>query len=77
MKTRSLIFLLCSMAVIPLSAQTNISPVIFPDEDALSPGTFKLVWPTTPGLRYEVKQSTNLPTWTTAPGYPAQLADSN
>ena len=71
MKTRSPIFLLCLMAVLPLSAQTNINPVIFPDEDVLTPESLRLVWPSTPGLRYEVKQSTNLQTWTTAPDFPA------
>jgi formylglycine-generating enzyme len=50
--------------------QTN-NPVIFPDEDALTPENLKLVWPSTPGIRYEVKQSTNLQSWSTAPGYPA------
>jgi hypothetical protein len=56
--------------VLPLAAQTN-KPAIFPDEDALTPENLKLVWPSTPGLRYEVKQSTNLQSWSTAPGYPA------
>ncbi len=56
--------------MLPLAAQTN--PIaIFPDEDALTPEKLKLVWPATPGLRYEVKQSTNLQSWSTAPGYPA------
>jgi formylglycine-generating enzyme required for sulfatase activity len=53
-----------------LAAQTN-TIAIFPDEDAGTPENLKLVWPTTPGLRYEVKQSTNLQSWATAPGYPA------
>ncbi|MCX6915867.1 MAG: SUMF1/EgtB/PvdO family nonheme iron enzyme [Verrucomicrobia bacterium] len=60
----------CCLAVLPLAAQTN--PIaIFPDEDALTPENLRLVWPATPGLRYEVKQSTNLQSWSTAPGYPA------
>ena len=58
------------MAVLPLAAQTN-RVAIFPDEDALTPENLRLVWPSTPGLRYEVKQSTNLQSWSTAPGYPA------
>ena len=58
------------LAAASLSAQTN-SSVIFPDEDPLTPEVLKLVWPATPGLRYEVQQSTNLQSWTTAPGYPA------
>jgi hypothetical protein len=53
-----------------LVAQTN-TIAIFPDEDAGTPENLKLVWPSTPGLRYEVKQSTNLQSWATAPGYPA------
>jgi formylglycine-generating enzyme len=58
------------MAVLPLAAQTN--PIaIFPDEDALTPENLKLVWPSTPSIRYEVQQSTNLQSWSTAPGYPA------
>src|ERR1035437_4364443 len=72
MKTRTLMLLLpcCCMAVLPLTAQTN-RIAIFPDEDPLTPENLRLVWPATPGLRYEVKQSTNLQTWSTAPGYPA------
>ena len=53
------------------SAQTNPTAVLFPDENPLTPENWKVVWPATPGLRYEVQQSTNLQTWTTAPGYPA------
>jgi formylglycine-generating enzyme len=60
----------CWMAVLPLAAQTN-RVAIFPDEDPLTPENLKLVWPATPDLRYEVKQSTNLQSWSTAPGYPA------
>ena len=63
MKTRSLIFLLCALAVLPLSAQTNLRPTIFPAEDPLTPESLRLVWPTTPGLRYEVQQSTNRQTF--------------
>jgi hypothetical protein len=61
MKTRTLMLLLpcCGMAVLPLMAQTN-RVAIFPDEDAQTSEKLKLVWPSTPGLRYEVKQSTNL-----------------
>jgi hypothetical protein len=60
----------CFVPMGGLVAQTN--PIaIFPDEDALTPENLKLVWPATPGLRYEVKQSTNLQSWSTAPGYPA------
>jgi hypothetical protein len=72
MKTRTLMLLLpCGcMAVLPLAVQTN-RVAIFPDEDALRPENLKLVWPATPGLRYEVQQSTNLQSWSIAPGYPA------
>jgi hypothetical protein len=58
------------MAGLPLAAQTN-RVTIFPDEDPLTPENLRLVWPATPGFRYEVKQSTNLQSWSTAPGYPA------
>jgi hypothetical protein len=58
------------MTVLPLAAQTN-RVAIFPGEDPLTPENLRLVWPATPGLRYEVKQSTNLQSWSTAPGYPA------
>ena len=44
---------------------------IFPNEDLSSSNNFTLVWPTTPGVRYEVRQSTNLQSWSTVPGYPA------
>ena len=69
MKTRTLMLLLpcCCMAVLPLAGQTN-RVAIFPDEDPLAPEKLKLVWPSTPGLRYEVKQSTNLQSWATAQG---------
>lgn len=53
-----------------LHSQTN-HLFIFPDEDPLTPENLKLVWPATPGLRYEVRQSTNLQTWSPAPGFPA------
>ncbi len=67
----SLLLLGCTLiAAIPLFAQTN-QPAIFPDEDALTPENYRLVWPSTPGLRYEVRQSTNLQSWFTAPGFPA------
>ncbi|HEX7569914.1 MAG TPA: hypothetical protein VF492_05375, partial [Verrucomicrobiae bacterium] len=55
------------LAAFSLAAQTN-QAVIFPGDTAQS---LKLVWPATPGLRYTVQQSTNLKTWSTAPGYPA------
>ncbi len=72
MKTRTLL-LLWSYCVtsLPLAAQTNLTPAIFPDEDTQTPESLRLVWPATPGLRYEVRQSTNLQSWTTAPGFPA------
>src|SRR6266545_645310 len=57
-------------ATATLFAQSS-KTVIFPDEDVLTPENLKLVWPTTPGLRYEVRQSTDLQFWTTAPGFPA------
>jgi formylglycine-generating enzyme required for sulfatase activity len=69
MKIRTLFFsinCLC-LAAFSLAAQTN-QPVIFPGDD---PQSLKLVWPATPGVRYEVMQSTNLQSWTTAPGFPA------
>src|SRR5665213_3899398 len=69
MKISNLLVLLNCLATFSLAAQTN-QPVIFPG-DASTPGSLKLVWPATPGLRYAVQQSTNLQTWTTAPGYPA------
>lgn len=66
----SLLFTSLFITAQQLTAQTN-TVLIFPDEDPLTPESLKLVWPTTPGLRYEVQQSTNLQTWTTAPGFPA------
>ncbi len=72
MKIRNLFFFincLC-LALTSLAAQTN-QLVIFPGDDPLNPQNFNLVWPATPGLRYEVQQSTNLQSWSTAPGYPA------
>jgi formylglycine-generating enzyme required for sulfatase activity len=69
MKIRNLFALFYCLALFPIAAQTN-QPVIFPG-DAATPGSRNLVWPATPGLRYEVQQSTNLQSWSTAPGYPA------
>ena len=73
MKIHALALLLTGFiaATVPLVAQTNTTAVLFPDEDALTPENWKVVWPATPGLRYEVQQTTNLQSWTTAPGYPA------
>src|ERR1051325_4279926 len=63
--------MVCSIITMSsIAAQTN-KPTIFPDEDPLTLETLKLVWPTTPGLRYEVRQSTTLQSWFTVLGYPA------
>ncbi|MDE3068684.1 MAG: hypothetical protein KGJ60_14200 [Verrucomicrobiota bacterium] len=56
-------------SLLPLRAQTNMA-AIFPNEGSSS-SNFMLVWPTTPGVRYEVRQSTNLQSWSTVPGFPA------
>jgi formylglycine-generating enzyme required for sulfatase activity len=72
MNARTLLLLFqCSLGpMAALAGQTN-QIAIFPDEDALTPENYRLVWPATPGVRYEVRQSTNLQSWSTAPGYPA------
>ena len=67
MKTRGLFVFAALLATFSVVAQAN-QPVIFPGDDSLN---LKLVWSATPGLRYEVKESTNLQTWITASGYPA------
>ena len=67
MKIRNLLALFCCQIIVAQAAPTH-SAVIFPGDTAQ---TLNLVWPATPGLRYEVKESTNLQSWTTAPGYPA------
>jgi sulfatase modifying factor 1 len=66
-----LLFTALLTATSALAAPSNPPVALFPDEDPLTPELWKVVWPATPGLRYEVRQSTNLQTWTTAPGYPA------
>lgn len=53
-----------------VGAQSN-TIAVFPGEDALNPSKRRLVWQSMPGLRYEVRQSTNLQSWATAPGFPA------
>ena len=63
----------CALAATTLLAQTN-RIAIFPEEDTQTPENLLLVWPATPGVRYEVRQSTNLQTWTTPPGFPAAAA---
>ena len=72
MKPRSLALLFAGLFATTrlLAAQPN-QIAIFPDEDAQTLENFRLVWPATPGIRYEVRQSTNLQSWTTAPGFPA------
>ena len=70
MKLKILILSCCFAALLPLGAQTNMLS-IFPNEDLSSSNTFILAWPTTPGVRYEVLQSTNLQSWSIVPGYPA------
>jgi len=67
MRIKNLLVLITSLAQFASAAQTN-QAVIFPGDTAQ---TLNLVWPATPGLRYEVKESTNLQSWTTARGYPA------
>ena len=73
MKARILVPLFAGLFIttLPLAAQTNTPVIILPNDDPLMSQNLKLVWPATPGLRYEVQQSTNLQTWTIAPGYPA------
>ena len=72
MNAKKLLLLLqcCFLPLGTLLAQSN-TIAIFPEEDPLTPETRALVWAATPGVRYEVLQSTNLQTWTTAPGFPA------
>ena len=66
----ALIAALLGIVTSPLAAQTNTAAVLFPDEDLLTTENWKVVWPATPGLRYEVKQSTNLQSWTPRPAIP-------
>lgn len=62
--------LACSFTALrPLGAQTNMIS-IFPNGGSSSSSNFVLVWPTTPGLTYEVLQSTNLQSWSVMPGFP-------
>ena len=70
-KLATLVAVLLVNFSLPLAAQTNPPAVLFPDEDSLTPENWIVVWPATPGLRYEVQQSTNLQSWSTSPGYPA------
>ncbi len=58
-------------STVGLPAQAQTLPAIFPDEDPLTPADYRLVWPASPGQRYEVRQSTDLRTWTVVPGFPA------
>ena len=61
MKKPTLILSLHCYALIATSLLAQTNPIaIFPDEDPLTPENLLLVWPSTPGIRYEVKQSTNL-----------------
>jgi formylglycine-generating enzyme required for sulfatase activity len=72
MKTTLLIATLASGLFTGLLPAQITNPVaIFPDEDSNSPATHRLVWESTPGVRYEVQQSGNLTNWATAPGFPA------
>lgn len=71
MKTRILQLLMSggAMAAACVAGDT-VEPAIFPEEDGQTPEDYRLVWPATPGLRYEVRQSPDLDLWTTLPGYP-------
>lgn len=70
LKFQTLTLSFCIAATLPLGAQTNMVS-IFANGDLSLSNNFLLVWPTTPGVRYEVFQSTNLQSWSTVPGYPA------
>lgn len=58
------------MNEVSIRAETN-KPAIYPEEDAQTPENFRLVWPATPGVRYGVRQSTNLQSWSIVSGFPA------
>jgi formylglycine-generating enzyme required for sulfatase activity len=44
---------------------------IFAEEDPQTPETWRLVWSTVPGHRYEVQESADLQVWSVVPGFPA------
>lgn len=58
MRLRSLSLQLASLWFAETSqfAQAQSTPAIFPDEDSQTPADYRLVWPATPGQRYEVRK---------------------
>jgi formylglycine-generating enzyme required for sulfatase activity len=78
MRLRNLSHLLAclSLPAASLFAQAQVLLTIFPDEDPLTPADYRLVWPTLPGQRYEVRQSSDLQTWAVVPGFPAVATGS-
>jgi len=46
------------------------APIILPSDNPSSGTPLRVVWPTEPGLLYQLEQSIDLQTWTTVQGYP-------
>lgn len=47
-------------------------PVILPPENPAEDPAHRVVWQTEPGVRYELKQSSDLGNWTTVAGFPTE-----
>ena len=70
MNARILFVALQCLIAVRLAADTN-SVAIYPEADPLTPENYVIAWPSTPGVRYEVRQSTDLESWTVPEGFPA------
>ena len=64
------IALLCACWGVSGGAAQTLSPVIVPEENPQTAEDLLLVWDTEPGVRYEVRESGNLQTWSVVDGYP-------
>lgn len=73
MKTTVLTALLAALLPIVGTAQETI-PTILQKAESANPGNpdYRFLWRTDPGVRYHLKTSDNLSTWTDVPGYPKE-----
>lgn len=78
MKTsvKFLLFRFSALVVLALSLSAENTPLILPTEDPETGPPMRGIWPTEPGIRYELQESTTLEpdSWTTVAGFPTEAA---
>jgi hypothetical protein len=75
MKTTKLLLCLLSFgSVLSGALFGQSSPVILPTDDPESGPPMRVIWPTEPGIRYELQESTTLQpnSWTPVDGFPSE-----